>query len=110
MTRTAVILNGAKADFREIKKYVKQQFGDAVWSEVNQEFKDTIRRVTTIPLLGTHIEELGLLGFDNFRKTSVRQTRVVYEFDNQQLIVHMFIHAKRDFRTHLEKRLLAPMY
>jgi toxin ParE1/3/4 len=108
MTRQALVLDGAKADFREIKKRVRQQFGDLVWADVNQEFKDTIRHITANPLLGTRIDELGELGYDNFRKTLVRQTRVVYEFDNQRLIVHMFIHTKRDFKTHLEKRLLAP--
>lgn len=109
MTRNAVILDGAKADFREIKTYVRQQFGDLVWAEVNQEFKDTIKHIAANPLLGTRIEELGALGYDNYRKTLVRQSRVVYEFDSQQLIVHMFIHTKRDFKTHLEKRLLAPI-
>lgn len=109
MTRNAVILDGAKADFREIKKYVKKQFGDLVWAEVNQEFKATIKHISANPLLGTRLEELAGLGYDHFRKTLVRQTRVVYEFDSQQLIVHMFIHTKRDFKTHLEKRLLAPI-
>lgn len=109
MTRNAVILDGAKVDFREIKKYVRQQFGDLVWAEVNQEFKDTIKHIAANPLLGTRIEELGALGYDNYRKIFVRQSRVVYEFDSQQLIVHMFIHTKRDFKTHLEKRLLAPI-
>jgi plasmid stabilization system protein ParE len=108
MTRNAVILHGAKADFREIKKNVKRQFGDLVWAEVNQEFKDTIQRLTANPMLGTHLEELGAFGYDNYRKTLVRQTRVVYEFDNEQLIIHMFIHTKRDFRAHLEKRFFAP--
>ena len=109
MTRRAVVLDGAKADFREIKKRVRQRFGDLVWADVNQEFKDTIRHITANPLLGTRVEELGELGYDNFRKTLVRQTRVIYEFDTQLLIVHMFVHTKRDFKTHLEKRLLAPI-
>jgi plasmid stabilization system protein ParE len=108
MTRHAVILSGAKADFQEIKKNVKWQFGDLVWAEVNHECKDTIQRLTANPMLGTHLEELGALGYGNYRKTLVRQTRVVYEFDNEQLIIHMFIHTKRDFRAHLEKRLFAP--
>ena len=108
MTRRAVVLDVAKADFREIKKRVRQRFGDLVWADVNQEFKDTIRHITANPLLGTRVEELGELGYDNFRKTLVRQTRVIYEFDTQLLIVHMFVHTKRDFKTHLEKRLLAP--
>lgn len=109
MTRHAVVLDGAKSDFRDIKKHVRQQFGDLVWAEVNQEFKDTIRHITVNPQLGTRIEELGELGYDNFRKTLVRQTRVVYEFDSQRVIVHMFVHTKRDFKTHLEKRLLSPI-
>jgi plasmid stabilization system protein ParE len=108
MTRHAVILDGAKAAFSEIRKYVKKQFGDLVWSEVNQEFKDTIKQIAVNPMLGTHVEELTGLGYDNFRQTLVRQTRVVYEFDSQQLIVHMFIHTKKDFKTHLAHRLLTP--
>ncbi len=108
MTRNAVILNGAKADFREIKKNVKKQFGDLVWAEVNQEFKDTIKRLTANPLFGTHIDELNSFGYDNYRKTFVRQTRVIYEFDSKQLIIHMFIHTKRNFKTHLETRLFSP--
>jgi len=108
MTRNAVILHGAKADFREIKKNVKKQFGDLVWATVNQEFKDNIKLIIANPLLGTHIDELGSFGYDNYRKTLVRQTRLIYEFDSQQVIIHMFIHTKRDFKTHLEKRLFAP--
>jgi plasmid stabilization system protein ParE len=108
MTRKAVILDSAKADFRDIKKRVKKQFGDLVWIDINQEFKETINRIATNPLLGTQIEELGAFGYENFRKTLVRQTRIMYEFDNDLLIVHMFIHTKRDFGTHLEKRLLEP--
>ncbi len=108
MSRRALILDAAQADFRDIKKHVKSQFGDRVWAEVNQEFKDCIRRITTNPELGTPLEELGALGFGHYRKTLVRQTRVVYAFDSQLLIVHMFIHTRRDFRTHLETRLLAP--
>ena len=108
MNRTAVILDGAKADFREIKRLVKKQFGDLVWAQVNQEFKEAVEQITRNPMLGTTIDELAGLGFDQFRKTLVRQTRVVYEFDSQQLIVHMFVHTKREFRTHLAKRLLAP--
>jgi plasmid stabilization system protein ParE len=108
MTRKAIILNGAKADFLEIRNYVRRQFGDLVWAEVNQEFKDTIKNIAANPLLGTHIEELGALGYEQYRKTLVRQSRVIYEIDSKQIIVHMFIHTKRDFKTHLEKRLIAP--
>ena len=75
MTRHAIILDGAKADFAEIKQYVRRQFGDLVWAEVNQEFKDTIKLIIDNPMLGSHVEQLAGLGYDNFRMTLVRQTR-----------------------------------
>jgi plasmid stabilization system protein ParE len=109
MTRTAVILDGAKADFRDIKKYVKRQSGDLVWAEVNQEFKSTIQQIATNPLPGTTIDELAGLGFDSFRETCVRQTRLICECNSEQAIVHMFIHTKREFKTHLAHRLLSPI-
>jgi hypothetical protein len=79
-----------------------------VWAEVNQEFKTTIKYLTANPLLGTRIAELGALGYDSYSNTFARQTRVVYEFDSLQFIVHMFVHTKRDFKTHLENRLHSP--
>ena len=65
-------LYGAKTDFRDVKKYVRRQFGELVLADVNKEFKDTIKRIA-------------------------------------QLIVHMFVRTKRDFKTHLERRLLSPI-
>ncbi|WP_374553403.1 type II toxin-antitoxin system RelE/ParE family toxin [Aquitalea pelogenes] len=106
MTRKVIILDIAKADFREIRKYVKREFGDNVWEEVNQEFKNTIQEIGNNPEIGSFIEELENLGLNEFRKTLVRQSRVIYEFDDEKVIVHMFIHTRQDFRTHLEKRIL----
>jgi plasmid stabilization system protein ParE len=107
MIRDVVILDAAKADFREIRQYVKRQFGEYVWAEVNKEFKDAIAAISNNPKLGSVIEELGVLGYENYRNILVRQTRVVYEFSLEHLIVHMFIHTRRDFQNHLEMRLLA---
>jgi plasmid stabilization system protein ParE len=105
MSRKVIILNVAKSDFREIKDYIKAQFGEDVWKEVYQEFKNTIRSIGLNPESGKKIEELCELGQDNFRIRLVRQTKIVYEFDEKKALVYMFIHSKRDFRTHLLKRL-----
>lgn len=105
MSRRVIILNVAKPDFREIKAYVKSHFGDAVWNDVNDEFKSTIDSIGLNPEAGKEIEELKELGQENFRIRLVRQTRIVYEYDNKEVLVHMFIHTKRDFRAHLMKRL-----
>lgn len=106
MNRKVIILDVAKPDFREIKAYVESQFGGLVWGEVNQEFKAAIKAIGTHPETGKEIEMLKELGVGNFRFKLVRQTRIIYEYNERQVIVHMFIHTRRDFRTQLVKRLL----
>jgi toxin ParE1/3/4 len=107
MSRKVIILNVAKPDFREIKTNVKSQFGERVWNDVNEEFKTTINNIGLHPEAGKMVEELKELGQENFRTRLVRQTRIVYEYDDKEVLVHMFIHTKQDFRTHLLKRLLS---
>jgi toxin ParE1/3/4 len=107
MTRKVIILNVAKADFREIKAHVKSHFGDVVWSEVNKELKATIHGIALHAEAGKEVEELKELGQGNFRTRLVRQTRIVYEYDDKEVLVHMFIHTKRDFRAQLMRRLFS---
>ena len=106
MARRLIILDVAKPDFRDIKRYVKSKFGETVGNEGNQEFKNTIKEIAGNPEAGAHLEELKSLGLDNFRQRLVRQTRVIYEFNDVEVLVHMFIHTRRNFRNHLEKRVL----
>ncbi|QAU35113.1 type II toxin-antitoxin system RelE/ParE family toxin [Janthinobacterium sp. 17J80-10] len=105
MSRKVLILDVAKPDFREIRTYVQSQFGETVWNDVNEEFKTAINDIGLHPAAGKEIEELKELGQENFRIRRVRQTRIIYEYDDKEVLVHMFIHARRDFRTHLMKRL-----
>ena len=106
MSRKVTILDAAKPDFRQVRAYVKAQFGDMVWAEVNLEFKAMVTTIGLNPQAGKQIEELADLGQKNFRFRLVRQTKIVYEYGDEEVLVHMFIHAKQDFRTHLMKRLL----
>ncbi len=104
-TRKVIVLDVAKADFRKIKRYVKRDFGDLVWDEVNAEFKESIRKIGLNAEGGKNITELEGVGGENFRMRLVRQTKVVYEFDDEKVLVHMFIHSNMDFRSHLFQRL-----
>ena len=107
MIRKVIILNVAKPDFREIKTHVKSHCGDAVWNEVNEEFKAAINNIASNPEAGKEVEELKELGQGSFRTRLVRQTRIVYEYDDKEMLVHMFIHTKRDFRAQLMRRLFS---
>ena len=105
MSHKVIILDVAKPDFREIRSYVQKDFGDAVWNDVNQEFKDMFRKISAHPENGKDIQELKEVGVQNFRFRMVRQTRIVYEFNASEVLIHMFIQTRRDFRTHLMNRL-----
>ena len=106
MPRKAVILDSAKAEFRDIQQYVRQEFGAPVWNTVNAEYKKALQTIQRHPEMGHGIAELQELGITHIRYALVRQTRMVYEFDDRLVIIHMFISPRRDFRRHLFARLL----
>jgi toxin ParE1/3/4 len=102
-----IILDVAKSNFREIKSYVESQLSETVWNELNQEFKATIADIRFYPEVGEVDEALHDLREENFGLRLVRQSRIVYEYDDKQVLVHMFVRTKRDFRTHIIKRILS---
>ncbi|MCL2658643.1 MAG: type II toxin-antitoxin system RelE/ParE family toxin [Betaproteobacteria bacterium] len=105
MANRIVVLDSAKEEFEDIKRYVKKEFGGTVWNAVNAEYKASIKQIKNNPEIGSCIDELKELGIENIKYTLVRQTRIVYEFADDLIVIHMFISTKRDFRTHLLKRL-----
>lgn len=105
MTRKINILDSAKEEFKDIKKYVKSDFGGVVWNEVNSEYKNALKLIKNNPDIGSYIAELKDIGILNVRCKLVRQTKIVYEFDDDSVVIHMFISTKKDFRVHLLKRL-----
>jgi len=107
VSRRIVILGSAKEEFKDLKKYVQRDFGDSVWKTVNAEYKDAFKRIKENPKIGSYVDELKELGIANVKYVLVRQTRVVYEFDDSLIIIHMFIGTRRDFRTHLLKRMFS---
>ncbi len=107
MPRRTVILDSAKEELRDIKRYVRKEFGESVWNAVNAEYKNSFRLIREDPQIGSYIDELKEIGIVNIRCVLVRQTRVIYEFDETLVLVHMFIATRRDFRTHLLRRLFA---
>jgi len=104
--RQVLILESAKAEFRLLKSRVKREFGEFAWANVNAEFKSALQLIRDNPEIGLELEELKALGVPSFRSKLVQQTRVVYEFDDYKVLVHMFIHTRRDFAAHLRQRVL----
>lgn len=101
-----LILDSAKDDFMDMKQQVKREFGENIWNTVNTEYKAAMDLIKNNPGIGSQFDELKELGIDNIRYVLVRQTRMMYEFDATTIVIHGFIHTRRDYRTHLLKRLL----
>lgn len=100
------ILASAKEDFREIKAWVKNRHGEAVWLDVNQQFKATLKDIGQHPAAGLITEEAQALGLSDIRQRLVGQIRVIYQFDGSQVYVHMFASTLRDFMGLLAARML----
>lgn len=105
MIRKIVVLESAKLDFEEVRQYITNDFGYLVWNTINQEFKAAIRQIREHPQLGSQIDELLELGIGNIRYTLVRQTRIIYEYEDELVLIHMFVHTRRNFRTQLFRRI-----
>ncbi|MFC0169077.1 type II toxin-antitoxin system RelE/ParE family toxin [Pseudoduganella danionis] len=105
MSRKVVVLESAKQDFVEVKRYIRNDFGEHVWNAINLEYKTAIRQIREHPHLGSQIDDLLELGIRNIRYILVRQTRIVYEYDDELVLIHMFIHTRRNFRTQLFQRI-----
>lgn len=107
MIKEFVILDSAKEDFKEIKAYIKKEFGKSTWNTVNEEYKTAFDIIKKKPEHGTNIVELQQFGITNIKYRLVRQTKIVYEFGDSAIYVRMFISTKMDFRTHLLKRIFS---
>jgi plasmid stabilization system protein ParE len=107
VARQIVVLDSAKEEFKEIKKYIKEDFGSSIWSIINSEYKSAFALIKINPEAGSPIDELREVGVANIKYILVRQTRVVYEFNESMVLIHMFVSTKKDFRTHLLKRLFS---
>jgi hypothetical protein len=92
--------------FSDDQSHVKDKHGEAVWLDVNQQFKDTLHDIGRHPLAGVIPEEAKALGLRDIRQRLVGQIRVIYQFDGSQVHVYMFVSTLRDFMSQLAGRLL----
>ncbi len=106
MAHSVFILDSAKNDYREIRKYVRHKFGEKVWKASEQQYKEVLSNIGEFPFAGFVPEEAVSLGLQGIRESLVGQTRVIYEVDEQDVYVSMFVSTRRDFMTMLTDRLL----
>jgi plasmid stabilization system protein ParE len=106
VAHSVFILDSAKNDYRDIRKYVRHKFGETVWRESEKQYKEVLRDIGEFPFAGVVPDEVLSLGLQGIRERLVGQTRVIYEVGEQDVYVFMFVSTRRDFMTMLTDRLL----
>jgi toxin ParE1/3/4 len=106
MSYKVKVLAYAKDDYREIRRYVREKFGDKVWATIEADFKKMFKQIASMPLSGSVPEEIESIGLVHYRQRLVGQTRVIYQIKEKEIFVHMFVDRNRDFPTVLYNRLM----
>ncbi|KMN15943.1 hypothetical protein TU86_04115 [Pseudomonas weihenstephanensis] len=107
MTRQFIITENAKKDLSEIKSYVTKEFGKSTWKKAHAEYAAEFKKIRDKPEAGKIVDELKDLGINHILYRLVRQTKIVYEFNESKIIIQLLINTRRDFRSHLLKRVLS---
>ncbi|MGS0743771.1 type II toxin-antitoxin system RelE/ParE family toxin [Glaciimonas sp. GG7] len=105
MTRQVKVLDYAKIDYREIRKWVKMKFGENGWMEIKADFKKMLTQIGEMPFAGAITDEVTKLGLTDYRQRLVGKTRIIYQVKDHEVYVHMFVDTNRDFSTLLNARL-----
>ncbi|MGK5004735.1 type II toxin-antitoxin system RelE/ParE family toxin [Janthinobacterium sp. LB2P70] len=108
MTRI-VVLKSAQADFNELRSDFKARHTAASHAQFICAFRQLFSELKSFPDSGTPIEAAREVGMD-VRQRLCEEIRVVYHHDRAHDIVYirMFLPTRRDFLTHLTKRILRP--
>ncbi|WP_338678795.1 type II toxin-antitoxin system RelE/ParE family toxin [Janthinobacterium sp. TB1-E2] len=104
-----VVLKSAQADFNELRSVFKAHHTAAAHAQFIVAFRQLFSDLKTFPDSGTPVEAAREVGMD-VRQRLCEEIRVLYHHDRTHDIVYirMFLPTRRDFLTHLTKRILRP--
>jgi len=106
MSVRVVVLRGAEADLRELKRYVLRRFGEGAWADTLRELREAIARIGHHPEAQAVPDELRALNLVQFRQALAGMNRVVYERRGDTAYVHLVCDARRDLKAVLMRRLV----
>ena len=100
------ITSAAKADLREIFRYVEQHDGVGQADTLVNGIEQTITSLASIPQCGHYPPELAIIGIREFREIHFKPYRIIYSLHQEEVIVHCVLDGRRDMQTLLQHRLL----
>lgn len=106
MSVRVVVLRGAEADLRELRRYVGHRFGRKAWAQTLRSLRHAFGRIAAHPGSGRVPDELVPLGLSQYRQVLAAANRVIYERRAKLAHVHVVCDARRDLKTVLMRRLI----
>lgn len=106
MSVRVVVLRGAEADLRELRRYVEHRFGSKAWMQSLKALRTAMGRIATHPEAGHVPDELVPLGLPQYRQVMAGANRVIYERRGELAYVHLVCDARRDLKAVLMRRLV----
>lgn len=104
-----VVLKSAQADFNELRSDFQARHAAAQCEQFTSDFRQLFADLKTYPDSGTPVEAAREVGMD-VQQRLCAEIRVVYHHDraHDTVYIRMFLPTRRDFLSHLTRRILRP--
>ena len=108
MTYSSWFTNNAKADIKELKGYVIQNWSKQVWKTALDQIKHAVSILEDQPHAGAVCQDLAALGISDYRQMLTGKNRIIYTVDvpNTRIMIHILCDQKRNLQTLLMRRLI----
>jgi plasmid stabilization system protein ParE len=106
-TKKIIWTDSAKQDLRDIRAYIKDQYGVEVSKNISKLITDEVSSLKTSPNKGTIIDGMGDLPTNGFKQLLAGQNRIFIEHEADKIFIHLVCHTARDYEAHLRRRLLS---
>ena len=100
------LVAAAKADLREIFRYVEQHDSAARADQLVDGIEQSILSLAVMSERGHYPPELEVIGVREFREVHFKPYRIVYARYEDKVVVHCVLDGRRDMKTLLQQRLL----
>lgn len=100
------LVAAAKADLREIFRYVEQHDSSARADMLVDGIERLMTSLIVMPERGHFPPELEMIGVREFREVHFKPYRIVYARHEDKVVVHCVLDGRRDIQTLLQQRLL----
>lgn len=106
MHYSLIILESAETDLKEIKHYVIHRFSAGTWKKTFSQLKTALKQIQRFPYSGSIPTEVVELQLNQYQQIVCDMNRIIYEIDDNKILIHMIVDVRRDMKSLLMKRLM----